>query len=78
MRASDKNLQQLGQQRIQSQSLHTLDSMQVRVRGLGSHARHATPRAARAAPRRWRWPYFARSSQPHCTIHWDTAIIMSA
>ena len=31
--------------------LHTLDSMQVRVRGLGSHARRATPRAARAAPR---------------------------
>ena len=25
--------------------------MQVRVRGLGSHARRATPRAARAAPR---------------------------
>jgi len=30
--------------------------MQVRVRGLGSRARHATPRAARVAPRRWRWP----------------------
>ena len=26
--------------------------MQVRVRGLGSHARRATPRAAGAAPRR--------------------------
>ena len=48
--------QQLAHQRIQTQSLHTLDSMQVRVRGLGSHARHATPRAARVAPRRWRWP----------------------
>ena len=59
MRAPDKNhakpfsaRRSLGQQRIQSQSLHhTLDSMQVRVRGLGSHARRATPRAARVAPR---------------------------
>ena len=32
--------------------------MQVRVRGLGSHAARATPRAGAAPPRgrRWRWP----------------------
>ena len=44
--------QQLAHQRIQTQSLKTLDSMQVRVRGLGSHARHATPRGGAAPPRR--------------------------
>ena len=44
--------QQRAHQRIQSQSLHTLDFMQVRVRGLGSHARHATPRGGAAPPRR--------------------------
>ena len=43
--------QQLAHQRIQTQSLKTLDSMQVRVRGLGSHARHARNRLARATPR---------------------------
>ena len=44
--------QQRAHQRIQTQSLHTLDFMQVRVRGLGSHARHATPRGGAAPPRR--------------------------
>ena len=48
--------QLLAHQRIQTQSLHTLDFMQVRVRGLGSQTRRATPRrgaARRAAGRRW-------------------------
>ena len=43
--------QQLAHQRIQTQSLHTLDFMQVRVRGLGSLTRRATPRGGAAPPR---------------------------
>ena len=49
--------QQRAHQRIQTQSLHTLDFMQVRVRGLGSHTRRARNRPSKGhpAPKRRRW-----------------------
>ena len=49
--------QQRAHQRIQTQSLHTLDFMQVRVRGLGSHTRRARNRPSKGhpAPNRRRW-----------------------
>jgi len=42
--------QQRAHQRIQTQSLHTLDFMQVRVRGLGSLARRARNRPSKGHP----------------------------
>ena len=49
--------QQRAHQRIQTQSLKTLDFMQVRVRGLGSLTRRARNRPSKGhpAPKRRRW-----------------------
>ena len=45
-----RSAQQLAHQRIQGQSLHTLDFMHVRVGGLTLHARHAPICASKGNP----------------------------
>ena len=45
-----RSAQQLAHQRIQSQSLHTLDFMHVRAGGLTLHARHAPICASKGDP----------------------------
>ena len=53
----ERSAQQLAHQRIQTQSLHTLDFMHVRAGGLTLHARHAPICASKGdpAPNRRRW-----------------------